>query len=274
MKKQNKKHLLPPLKHTICTPLEYLEPFFIGLFEGDGTITLARTRGNLSYGCFRIKLKYNPDNHHMLDCIRLNIGVRVRYVPRKKGNDQIEWVAQAQKDIKRITQIIKKYPLLTSRKILQLDHFKQCMVDRSWNCHLQTRDSKYLNQQKLIDHYKHNFRIPSYFGPWLSGFAEAEGCFFSTSKLSFSICQNYDWYIINAIKQYFNSHHQISIYKDKRPNRNPHHYRIYMTGKLVVERVIKHFSSNPLLGYKKINYHTFKNKFESRTALGQALVSW
>ena len=44
-----------------------------------------------------------------------------------------------------------------------------------------------------------------YFNSWLSGFIEAEGCF-SIRKIgtySFSIGQNDDIYLINAIKNFF-----------------------------------------------------------------------
>lgn len=239
----------------------YIEPFFVGLLEGDGCIYLGRTKGgNLSYGRFQIKLKYTPENLRMLQLVSSHIGGTIRY-EKKKGNDQIAWNAVSQKDVKNILNILERYPLLTSRKICQLEHLKQCMVDRSWNLHLQTRDSKYLNQQNLIDHYKYNFKIPSYFGPWLSGFSEAEGHFGSTKHLRYYIGQNDDWYILNAIKQYFDSHHKLGIHKDLRPNHSQYQYRVSITGKPTIERIIAHFEKNPLLGYKKVSYDLFYNTF-------------
>lgn len=242
---------------------DYLEPFFVGLFEGDGCIYLGRTKnGNWSYGRFQIKLKYNSENHHMLEQIRLHIGGTIHYEKNKKGNDKVVWVAIAQKDVKKIFIIFEKYPLLTSRKICQLQYLKQCMVDRSWDFHLKTRDFRYRTQQDLVKHYNQSFEIPDYFGPWLSGFVEAEGSFRSTTGyVSLYIGQNDDWYILNAIKIYFNSYHKLSLHKDLRKNAYQYHYRVSMSGKPTIKRVIQHFSINPLLGYKKISYYLFCNKF-------------
>ena len=236
---------------------DYFQPFFIGLLEGDGSISLGR-RGTISHPVFRIDLTYNIENYSMLELLSKSIGGKIYYINNKRGNDQIAWKAVSQKDVKNILNILERYPLLTSRKICQLEHLKQCMIDRSWNLHLQTRDSKYLNQQKLIKHYNQSFEIPEYFGPWLSGFVEAEGCFrFTTNYVSLEISQNHDWYILNAIKQYLNSHHKIGI--DRRSS--PNHYRIAITGRPTVQSVIKHFEMNPLLGSKKISYETFCSKF-------------
>lgn len=249
------------LNHNIANNTDYLEPFFVGLFEGDGCIYLGRTKGgNWSYGRFQIKLKYNPENRHMLELIRLHIGGTIHNENNKKGNDKIIWVAIAQKAVKKILNIFEKYPLLTSRKICQLEYLKQCMVDRSWNYHLQTRDLKYNNQQQFIDDYKNHFKIPSYFGPWLSGFVEAEGSFRSTTgNLSLYVGQNYDWYILNAIKAYFDSHHKVGINKDLRYLTTQ--YRLSMSGKTTLFKVIKHFEAYPLLGYKKVSYDLFCSKF-------------
>lgn len=238
----------------------YLEPFFVGLFEGDGTITFGRTKGgNWSYGRFQIKLKHNPENETMLQLIRDHIGGTIHYEKKKKGNDQIVWVAIAQKNVKNILRIFETYPLLTSRKICQLGYLQQCLIDRSWSYHLQTRDLKYENQQKLIAHYKAHFKMPSYFGPWVSGFFEAEGCFRCTHRLSIYIGQNDDWYILNAIKQFFHSRHTLGIHKDTRSQLVQ--YRVSMSGKPTIETVIKHFEANPLFGYKKVSYDLFCNKF-------------
>lgn len=244
-------------------PLDYIEPFFVGLFEGDGSIYLGRTKGrNKSYGRFQIKLKYNPENHHMLELVRKGIGGTIHYENNKKGNDQIVWAAISQKDVKNILAIFEKSPLLTSRKICQLEYLKQCMANRSWDFHLKTRDSKYDGQQGLIKNYNQRFEIPDYFAPWLSGFVEAEGSFRSTHALiSFYICQNDDRYILDAIKIYFDSHNKLSLHKDLRKNAYQYHYRVSMSGKPVLERIIKHFEVYPLLGYKKVSYDLFCSKF-------------
>lgn len=241
---------------------DYLKPFFVGLFEGDGSIYLGRTKGgSWSYGRFQIKLRYSPEDHAMLELISLHIGGVIYYEKKKKGNNQIVWLASSQKDVKNILNIFEKYPLLTSRKISQFKYLKQCMGNRSWHFHLKTRDSKYDGQQGLIKSYNQSFETPDYFGSWLSGFVEAEGSFRSTHGLSFYIGQNDDWYILNAIKIYFNSHHKLNLHKDLKKNAYQYHYRVSISGKPVLERVIKHFEVYPLLGYKKVSYDLFCSKF-------------
>jgi hypothetical protein len=144
----------------------YLEPFFVGLFEGDGTISFGRTkRGNLSYPFFQIKLKYNVENHAMLALIKKNIGGIIKYEKNKKDSDGICWVACSQPDVQRILSIFKTYPLLSSRKICQLAYSKRIMNNRSWNYHLEILDLRYVDQPKLILYNKQNFQIPDYFGP-------------------------------------------------------------------------------------------------------------
>ena len=238
----------------------YIEPFFVGLLEGDGSIIVSKRKNN-SMSYFAIKLKYNSFNSNMLQHIQMHIGGVVRQESVKYGNNKIVWVASAKKDVINILNILEKYPLLSSRKICQLEYMKQCLKNRSATFLLQTRDSKYDTQQKLLQHYNKSFNIPHYFGPWLSGFIEAEGCFSSTDSLVLLIGQNYDWYLIKAIKNYFKSHHKIILHKDERPNSCQQHYYIAMGGKPTLARIIDHITKNPLLGYKKVSYDLFHEKY-------------
>ena len=238
----------------------YIEPFFVGLLEGDGTIIVMRNR-NLSRPSFKISLKYNIENLSMLEQVRKSIGGRVHYINNKRGNAQISWAASAKKDVSNILNILEKYPLLSSRKICQLEYAKQCLENLSVQYLLQTRDNKYDNQQKLVKQYNKGFNIPHYFGPWLSGFIEAEGCFSSTTDLKLMIGQNHDWYLINAIKNYFKSHHKIILHKDLRPNSCQQHYYIVMGGLNILKHIVAHIEENPLLGYKQVSYDIFYKKF-------------
>lgn len=259
------KHPVPVLPECYVNKnldMDYIEPFFVGLFEGDGTLTFGRTKGGRwSYPRVQIKLKYNSENHGMLELIRCHIGGTIHYEKKKKAGDQVIWVAIAQKVVQNILRILKKYPLLTSRKICQYNYLKICMDNRSWDYHLQTRDSKYESQQQIISQYKKDFTIPPYFGPWLSGFTEAEGSFRCTHGLSVYWGQNDDMYILNAIKQYFDSHHKLNLHKDLRKNSSQYHYRVSMSGKPTIERICQHFDKYPLLGYKKVSYDLFCSKF-------------
>ena len=260
---ERKRIPVPTLKSPMVSyTQDYIDPFFVGLLDGDGSISLGRTKGgNLSYGVFKIGLKYSPENHAMLSLIKDHIGGSINYHKKKKGNPEIRWTAASQNHVKRVLAILEKYPLLTSRKICQLHYLKQCMLNRSWKYHLETRDLKYLQQDKWIMNFKRHFEIPHYFGPWFSGFFEAEGCFRAPNQKSQSVYigQNHDSYLLNAIKTYFQSHHKIGLHKDVR--RITAHYRLSMSGKPTLERIIKHFIKYPLLGYKKVQFDLFRATF-------------
>jgi len=101
-----------------------------------------------------------------------------------------------------------------------------------------------------VEHFNQNFVIPDYFGPWLTGFLEAKGIFVSSYELRVYLSQNDDWYLINGIKHYFQSHHKIVSRKYlKKPSIL---YRLSMTGKPTIDHIINHFEQNPLLGYNKV----------------------
>ena len=80
--------------------------------------------GDGPYPRVQIKLKYNSENQNMLELIRCHIGGTIHYEKKKKAEDQIVWVAIAQKHVKNILTIFEKYPLLTSRKICQYNYLK------------------------------------------------------------------------------------------------------------------------------------------------------
>lgn len=173
---------------------------------------------------------------------------------------KIIWVATSKKDVQNILGIFQKNPLLTSKTICQLEYLKQCMVNRSWNYHLQTRNFKYDNQQKLIGQYNKCFSIPKDFQPWLSGFIEAEGSF-KNSYNCLRVGINHDWYLLNAIKNYFHSHHKIFLRKSgSKENQKNHRYQIAISSTSILKNVIKHFEQYPLLGYKKKSYNDLVNK--------------
>jgi LAGLIDADG endonuclease len=239
----------------------YIEPFFVGLLEGDGSIVAAKSGNRISFS-FCVQLRYTEHNKTMLECIQTRIGgPKVRLSRVKNRKDMVEWKASAKKDIANIMSILEKYPLLSSRKICQLEYVKQCLENPSAEFLLQTRPNRYDNQQTLVEQYKKDFTIPHYFGPWLSGFIEAEGCFSSTDSLALLIGQNHDWYLVNAIKNYFKSHHQIILHKDERSNSCQQHFYIAMGGHPTLTRIVNHITKYPLLGYKTVSYERFYDKF-------------
>jgi hypothetical protein len=115
-----------------------------------------------------------------------------------------------------------------------------------------------MKRSNIIKHYNNKFITPSYFSSWLSGFIEAEGCFSIrvNKNNSFSIGQDGDRYIIQAIKDYFNlnvgvSQSVINPYKD--------FYSIETYSKISLAKVIKHCTIYPLLGNKSQLLDNFIN---------------
>lgn len=122
------------------------------------------------------------------------------------------------------------------------------------------RNLRYLDQkmilQELIQKFSHS--LPIYFPSWLSGFIEAQGHFkLSLSKkrgirsYQFCIGQNYDYFILEMIKVYFNSTHKIT--KDN--NKNKDNFRVAIGGPISRNIIYNHFAIYTLLGQKKISYH-------------------
>ena len=242
-------------KHNnFSTDPNYLEPFFVGLLEGDGCIYLVNQKpSNRCFIRLAIGLKNNEQNQHMLHVIKDHFGGNLHTV--KQGlRQRVVWSTAAKKNVKHLLNVFETYPFLTSRKRCQLNHVKQCMLKNSWDYHLNTRDSKFDAQNKIISNNNISFEIPHYFGPWLSGFSEAEGHFSAKHRhVLYNIGQNNDWFLINAIKQYFRSQHTIqSVCAGKHT-----YYRIDIGGVPALKKIIMHFNSNPLLGYKQISYARF-----------------
>jgi hypothetical protein len=81
---------------------------------------------------------------------------------------------------------------------MQLTFFKEIFDSKDVQNYLDTRAHKYNNQEAVVKQFKYvNIITLPYFGRWLSGFIEAEGCFSfrkTTGVLSFSIGQNNDLY--------------------------------------------------------------------------------
>lgn len=244
---------------------DYLEPFFVGLFDGDGSLHInqtkhAKNKHGLSLPVAQISLKNLAQNVSMLLLIANHFGGGLSY---EKKVQKVKWVANSQSSIKKIFNVFKRYPPLTSRKICQLNHVQACLKNRSWLYHKETRDFKYENQSEILKKLNADFEIPFYFPAWISGFFEAEGCFGSTHALRVYVSQNDDRYLLNAIKAYFNSHHKLGLHKDARSDAK--HYRLSMSGKPVLKNVVEHFETYPLLGATTLSFVQLRLKFVQKS---------
>lgn len=173
-----------------------------------------------------------------------------------KGQDVI-WVVNRKETIKEIIRIFDTYPPLTSKKICQLEFLKRCLLENSVDSYLSNRDYKYEKQLAILNSdpfglERKSFALPNYFKGWLSGFIEAEGCFSirKSNNHSFSIGQNDDLYLINAIKQFFGTTNTVRNYRNS--------YSRASSRKETLEKILNHFNNYPLLGEKAESLQKFK----------------
>jgi hypothetical protein len=237
-------------KETKINEEEYIKMFWVGLMDGDGSIQVNHWKSKYLEFRLVIKLSNIITNYNMLIKIAKVIGGSVRVTGKTKD---VIWVVNNRETIKEIIKIFDSYPLLTSRKICQLEFLKKYLLNNSEsvnnliNNYLSDRNSKYINQPSVINSNPliNLVNFPTFFNGWISGFIEAEGCFSIRKKNnhSFSIGQNDDYYLINGIKNFFNIKNII-----RKPSHNFYFLEVYKKEKL--NYIVKHFNNYPLLGEK------------------------
>ncbi len=228
----------------------YIKVFWVGLMDGDGSIQLNHLRSKSLQYRLIIKLSNLKSNYHMLIKIAKVIGGTVIIT----NNDaDVIWVVNKKEDIKEIIKIYNTYPPLTSRIVCQLAFLKACLTETSRNAYLLNRNQKY-NKQLNMKISNVNFKAPFYFKGWLSGFIEAKGCFSvrKNNNHSFSIGHNYDFYLIDAIKQFLGVTNQII---------NPYakFYFLEIYKKQVLLNIINHCANYPLMGGKLESLNKIKS---------------
>lgn len=246
--------------------LDYLEQFFVGLLEGDGTITVDYINDNKKRVRIIIALKNLNSNLFMLNLITKYIGGRVVI---ERNNRYVTWYASNKSDLAKVFIILAKYPLLTTRKQCQLNFAKNFINTENFltkDDFIKMRNEKYFDQKRLLSLQSVNFILPSYFPAWLSGFIEAEGHFklvkYPTGSINssqFVIGQNEEKFILKGILLYFNKlSNKISSTKSF-SNPKINYYKIYISGKDIRNQLAMHFNSYPLLGDKKDKYLEWSN---------------
>ena len=219
--------------------------------DGNGSIQVNhRRKQSLQYRLV-IKLSNLKSNYNMLVEIAKVVGGTVRITGKEAD---VIWVVNKKEEVLEIIKIFDTYPLLTSKKFCQLAFLKTCLTETSVKKYLFTRNTKFKEQSAIIN-ANVNFKVPTYFKAWLSGFIEAEGCFSirKTEAHSFSIGQNDDVYLIEAIKQYFEVSNKVR-------NSYGNFYFIEVYKKETLARIVAHCTNYPLLGEKLESLKKFKEK--------------
>ncbi len=240
----------------------YIEQFFVGLLEGDGTITsnLNSNKSNSIIIRIVISLKNMPENITMLKKIKQTVGGRVVV---ERNNGYVTWIASNKNDLAKVFVILAKYPLLTARKQCQLEFVKNCLLEKDIVNFIENRNNKYTDKHILLEKYalqENLVKLPLYFSPWLSGFIEAEGNFnllFNEKNVlrgsKFTIGQNDEIHILNWIKLYFKSNNAIT--KDKKSSGSIGYFRLSLYNAESRGNIFDHFNKYPLLGYKSVSYN-------------------
>lgn len=244
---------------------EYIKQFFVGLLEGDGTITSNLNTGSTSIRVrIAIALKNLPENVNMLIKISEVVGGRVVI---ERNDEYVTWLATSAADLAKVYKILEKYPLLTSRKISQLK-FVQTQI-KDIDKYLENRDAKYDNKEAILEELSKK-ECPYYFPAWLSGFIEAEGNFSLVynekghmRKSAFAIGQNDEMHILIWIRDYFNGQTKILQDKPKKDSKFKY-YRLYLYNAETRRCLFDHFNKYPLLGYKLVSYLKFRDYHQSK----------
>ena len=230
---------------------DHLSPFWVGLMDGDGSIQVNHWRKkNLQYRMI-IKLSHLESNVRMLMLIKHQFKGHVRVT---KNGKEVLWVLDNKNDILNAIKTFEKYPPLTSRLICSLNFLNTCLSHKDVETYLNTRNLKYSHQLSIVKENLNKSR-PLYFNSWLSGFIEAEGCFSlrQNKNSSFSIGQNNDVYLLNLIKTHFEASNMI-----RKTYKNKDFYSLEIYRKDVLNKIIHHCDTYPLLGAKYDSLLKFK----------------
>lgn len=255
----------------------YIKQFWVGLLEGDGTITVSCPGPNHVKVRMIISIKNLRDNSIMLLLIQEVLGGTVK-IERKA--QYVTWIAIKKDLIQSLIEVLKEYPLLTTRKQCQLKFATKCIENGTKDFVVENRKFMYKYQEDMLNYNENNWAIPNHFSAWLSGFVEAEGNFrFLSDKRRnmeisgrFNIGQNFEHFVIKAIRDYFGGEVkiQVTIASDKKKFSKKRellgevkHYYVEMGSRAVKNAIFDHFCKYPLLGHKKVTYSRWYDYFNN-----------
>lgn len=228
--------------------------------DGDGSIQVNHWRNKVLQFRLVIKLSNTPSNFAMLTRIAEVIGGKASVQKSQKGAKSfVIWKTDNKLTIIRIIQIFSVYPPLTTRLNCQLLFLKRCLSHKDVALYLSERANKYSMLESLVKERNRKFVRPDYFAPWLSGFIEAEGCFTTrpSGTPSFSIGQNNDLYLLQAIGAYFKA-------TTRAYNKYGVFYLIEIYRYLTLIDIIQHCKVNPLMGAKADSLLLFKKYIRAK----------
>lgn len=279
--------LFNSLSLTILEDKEYYKIFFVGLFDGDGSIQVNHYKSKYLQFRLVIKLKNLEDNVNMLNNIKYHLGGNI-----KINNNFVLWVINDIKEIINFIKLFEKYPLITLNKKLQLAFIKSIYYIYKYNknlainLYLKDRNNKYnpnlyeiykninyLNvnyykSQLLVSLIQDNNNIiypdikyntltlelninQKFINIWFTGFIEAEGCFCirKNNNNSFSFSQN-DINLITFLNNYFDIKNKLCL------NKNTYILEVY--NKYYLNLFLNFFNKYNLQGNKYTQFINWK----------------
>jgi len=233
-------------------------PYFVGLIEGDGWISVNK-KGK--YVCYELGIELSIKDIQLLYKIKEILGVgNITLKNRKSINGLdlklVRFNIRNKKHLKEIIlPIFNEYPMITNKQYDFL-RFKELL------------NNNIIYSKDLLDYkrpIKPLYNVNEilniwYFKYWLIGFIEAEGCFSiyksinRTSKIaSFDISQTKSYEIIEAIKQFLGI--SANVYNNKKTQS----FSIKTVKINNIDNIIKYLKNNPvkLMGNKRLQYILF-----------------
>lgn len=231
-----------------------IEPYFIGLLEGDGSIQVNQWKKRTLQFRVVIKLKNTPANYHLCATIKeqtnlFNLHIRHGYVLLVQDHQQ---------KLKQLLPILENYTFLSQKMQKDYAFFKYCLLSKptiSEYTFLKTNKHQvpgfHLEKRNAKDFLKY-----SWFPWWVVGFVEAEGCFCvrTNGKLSFSIGQKNDKELIEGIRLFFQMPNKI---QSKANNM----FVVEGAQRFMLANLIEFFENHQFLGQKKESFEKFKSVF-------------
>lgn len=226
---------------------EQLDSFTIGLIDGDGSLQVNHWRYKLLQFRLVIKLSDKPLNYEMLSLLAKTYGGSVKRIKDNKSN-YVLWVVNHKKTFAlTIIPLFVKCPPLTTRMRMQFIFFSKFFKNPDVDLYFKERGLKYHNREIIIPLFT---IIPHYFKDWLSGFIESEGSFSVRNRgtSSFSIGQNHDFSLMEAIRDFYIANHLIIQSKKGKVSGYPF-FELSIANFESISLIINHCSSI-LQGYK------------------------
>lgn len=191
---------------------QQLNAFTVGLIDGDGSLQVNHWRQKLLQFRLVVKLSDKPGNLEILRLLSSTYGGLVRQgVDNQKA--YVQWIINDQRIFhSSVMPLLEEYPPLTTRIRLQYQFFRRFLHDQLppskglVEKYLRERGCKYEEREKIIPLFT---STPNYFSDWLAGFIESEGSFSNrkAGNSSFSIAQNFDAYLVEAIRDFYGQNH-------------------------------------------------------------------